>query len=277
LTFENSFLPCRVNFHFHSKVMFCAVGATLCGLFPVAAESTIAEPVAAAARSSGEENEAIPIKDVKRGQRVAIEGEVTRLRDTDEFVLSDPTGEIHVYIGWRNDMPVDVGDRVKVIGMADDDVVPGLRPEVYARMLILENGDRVNLRTGETLKPAEKSRVEADYEKATAAVPSASAEAERPVTPIREIQRGQRVRLQGKVTRIRDEDEFILSDDTGRVLVYIGWRNDLPVEVGDEVTVIGRADDDVLPLMRPEIYASMLILPGGEQVNLRAGQSYRTQ
>jgi uncharacterized protein YdeI (BOF family) len=268
-----------VNFHFYTKVVLLMAGANLCGLFSVKAESpeANAEPVVAADKTPGDESVAMPIEDVRRGQRVTLEGEVTRLRDTDEFVLSDQTGKINVYIGWRNDMPVDVGDRVKVIGMADDDVVPGLRPEIYARMVIFENGDRVNLRTGEILKPTEASKVEAEYEKTTAPVSLSQAEEERPVTPIGEVQRGQQVKLRGKVTRIRDEDEFILSDDTGRVLIYIGWRNDLPVEVGDEVTVIGRADDDVLPFIRPEIYARLLILPGGEQVNLRTGQSYRSE
>ncbi|MDV7393139.1 NirD/YgiW/YdeI family stress tolerance protein, partial [Arthrospira platensis SPKY1] len=67
------------------------------------------------------------VEDVRRGQRVTLRGEVVALADEDEFILADETGRIRVYIGWRNDMPVDVGEVVTVVGMADDDVVPGMR------------------------------------------------------------------------------------------------------------------------------------------------------
>ena len=42
------------------------------------------------------------------------------------------------------------------------------------------------------------------------------------ITAIREITRGAHVTLQGKVTRILDDDEFRLEDDSGSVRIYIG-------------------------------------------------------
>jgi uncharacterized protein YdeI (BOF family) len=92
------------------------------------------------------------------------------------------------------------------------------------------------------------------------------------MTAISEVRRGQRVTLRGEVQRIRDEDEFTLKDSTGRIKVYTGWKNEMHVAEGDTVIVEGRADDDVIPLMRPEIYASALILANGDRVNLRTGQ-----
>jgi len=97
------------------------------------------------------------------------------------------------------------------------------------------------------------------------------------VTAISEVRRGQRVTLHGKVERIRDEDEFILSDESGKIRIYIGWKNDMPVDVGDRVTVKGRADDDVFPGMRPEVYATSLTLANGDQVNLRTGSVKRAE
>ena len=89
--------------------------------------------------------EVISITAVRRGQPVVLEGVVERLRDSDEFVLRDATGAIRVDIGWRNTMPVRPGDRVVVQGVADDDELPGLRPEVYANRIQLADGRIVDL------------------------------------------------------------------------------------------------------------------------------------
>ncbi|HKJ90922.1 MAG TPA: NirD/YgiW/YdeI family stress tolerance protein [Oceanipulchritudo sp.] len=96
-----------------------------------------------------------------------------------------------------------------------------------------------------------------------------------PVTPISKVRRGQEVTLLGRVDRIRDEDEFTLRDDTGKIKIYIGWKNEMPVSVGETVTVAGRADDDAFPGMRPEIYARAIILSNGDRINLRTGQTER--
>lgn len=62
------------------------------------------------------------------------------------------------------------------------------------------------------------------------------------------------VTVKGTVERIRDEDEFILKDETGSIQIYIG-PNTMPVSLGDEVTVKGMFDNDVV---KREIYAHEL-------------------
>lgn len=76
------------------------------------------------------------IEDLKRGNIVTVQGTVQRILDTDEFRLADNTGDIKVYIGWRNFVPVDVGDKVTVRGFVDD----GLFLEIYAREIIHSDG-----------------------------------------------------------------------------------------------------------------------------------------
>lgn len=86
-----------------------------------------------------------PINAVRRGQSVVVRGEVQRLRDTDEFILTDATGSIEVYIGWQNPMPVKPGQTVTVRGIADDDVVWGFRPDLYAHRIVLPDGATIDL------------------------------------------------------------------------------------------------------------------------------------
>lgn len=59
------------------------------------------------------------------------------------------------------------------------------------------------------------------------------------------------VTVAGTVESIRDEDEFILEDETGSIKIYIG-PNRMPVQVGDKVTVEGMLDNDII---KREIYA----------------------
>lgn len=93
--------------------------------------------------------EVTSIASVTRGRPVVIAGVVERLRDSDEFVLRDTSGAIRVEIGWRNAMPVRPGDRVVVAGVADDDVLPGFRPEVSADRIQLADGRVVELVHGD--------------------------------------------------------------------------------------------------------------------------------
>lgn len=88
------------------------------------------------------------------------------------------------------------------------------------------------------------------------------------ITSIGNIERGASVTLQGEVTRILDEDEFRLQDETGSVRIYIGWRNRVMVEVGEEVTVKGFVDDDLVAYFRPEIYAQQIIRADGDTIIL---------
>lgn len=76
------------------------------------------------------------ISDIKRGSTVTVQGTVERILDTDEFRLADESGDIVVYIGWKNVVPVDVGEQIAVKGFVDDD----LFLELYAREIIHGDG-----------------------------------------------------------------------------------------------------------------------------------------
>ena len=95
------------------------------------------------------------------------------------------------------------------------------------------------------------------------AVPAALA---KEVTKIEDIERGASVTLEGEVTRILDEDEFRLQDETGSVRIYIGWRNRVTVAVGETVTVTGFVDDDLVSYFRPEIYAQQVVRQDGTTI-----------
>lgn len=81
------------------------------------------------------------------------------------------------------------------------------------------------------------------------------------VTAVDDLRPGAAVMVKGTVERITDEDEFVLADASGRVLVYIG-PNAMPVREGERIVVSGRVDDDG-PL---EIYAAEITLDGGRTV-----------
>ena len=92
-----------------------------------------------------------------------------------------------------------------------------------------------------------------------AAVPGSATSADRPLTPIGDLQRGTMVTVAGVVERITDEDEFRLSDATGTVRVYVG-PNWVGEAVGEAVTVDGFVDDDP---GRMAIYARSLTRADG--------------
>jgi uncharacterized protein YdeI (BOF family) len=81
-----------------------------------------------------------------------------------------------------------------------------------------------------------------------------------PLVPIADAKRGTFVTLEGEVTRILDEDTFRLSDETGRIRVYIG-PNRMPVRPGERVSLTGFVDDDFGPR---EVYAETLTAEDGE-------------
>ena len=74
---------------------------------------------------------------------------------------------------------------------------------------------------------------------------------------------GQNVTLTGQVERITDEDEFLLRDPTGTVLVYVG-PNRVPAAQGEHITVFGVVDDDG-PL---EVYATAITRADGTMIDL---------
>lgn len=92
-------------------------------------------------------------------------------------------------------------------------------------------------------------------------LPTGAALAE--TTAIGDLRRAMQATVEGTVTRITDEDEFVLRDATGQIRVYIG-PNPLPVGVGDTVRVAGFVDDD----LRMELYADAITLADGRVVSL---------
>ncbi len=88
------------------------------------------------------------------------------------------------------------------------------------------------------------------------------------VTKIEDIQRGASVVLQGKVTRILDDDTFRLWDETGSVVVHIGLRNRVMVQVGEEVTVKGFVDDALPGYFRREVNAQEIVRGDGTRILL---------
>ncbi len=87
------------------------------------------------------------------------------------------------------------------------------------------------------------------------------------VTPIAEVQRGTMVTVAGVVDVIVDDDEFILSDETANIPVYVGPATP-PVELGEPVTVRGFVDDELVL----ELYAHEITRADGTVVQV--GQRY---
>lgn len=117
----------------------------------------------------------------------------------------------------------------------------------------------------ETALPPVPERVAAD---APVEVPNETRSSGDSITRIEDVHPGAPVQLQGTVTRILDEDEFRMEDETGSIRVYIGWRNRVPVEVGEEVRVRGVVDDDLVGAFRPEVYASEIVRADGTVIQL---------
>jgi hypothetical protein len=91
------------------------------------------------------------------------------------------------------------------------------------------------------------------------------------ITAIDLLERGMTATIKGEVTRILDEDEFRIADQTGSVRVYIGWKNRVNIQVGETVTVRGFVDDDLVSYFRPELYAFEIIREDGTVIKLQQG------
>jgi len=64
-----------------------------------------------------------PIADLRPPQLVRISGVVQQLHDDDGFYLTDSSGRVLVETGppWYQPMPVQVGERITVLGLLDDE------------------------------------------------------------------------------------------------------------------------------------------------------------
>lgn len=83
----------------------------------------------------------VPITKAPRGQPVTLSGKVMRITDSDAFRMKDETGVVTVYVG-PNDVPVEVGEVVTVMGALEE----GFPPEFVARALRREDGSEVSFR-----------------------------------------------------------------------------------------------------------------------------------
>lgn len=199
--------------------------------------------------------EITPVAELTRGAKVTVQGVVSRIPDDDEFRLRDSTGSVLVYIGWKNKMPVKVGDTVLVRGVVDDDLKTQFRPEINATKITRKDGTGIDLKKRAT--------------KAQKSVAPKTSVSVMDFTPIGELERGMSAVIKGKVTRILDLDEFRIEDSTGSIRVYIGWKNSLVSSLGEELIVKGVVDNDLMSFFRPEFYASEIKRQDGTVLKLQ--------
>ncbi len=103
----------------------------------------------------------------------------------------------------------------------------------------------------------------------------AESEDELDIREIASVRRGEFVAVRGEVVRFREEDEFRIRDESGRIDIYIGQGNFSrpPFSLGDTVTVLGWVDDDILDFPK-DIYATELILADGTVLAVRYNRDW---
>lgn len=97
----------------------------------------------------------------------------------------------------------------------------------------------------------------------------AAQEQDEVITALGELRRGEYVVVQGEVTRMRDSDEFVIEDGSGRAEIEVRGGMGRPAfRAGDTVTVRGWVDDDWIDIPR-EIYAVEIELADGTVIEVR--------
>lgn len=86
------------------------------------------------------------------------------------------------------------------------------------------------------------------------------------ITNIEDLRQEQTVTISGEVTDIvgdADDNEWVVTDDTGSVVVDAGslWEEAIDVSVGDLLTVVGELDED-------EFDAFTVILDDGTEIEI---------
>ena len=92
--------------------------------------------------------EVMSIGELKPDMSATIEGKVVRVLDEDEFLLKDETGSIEVYIGWKNKISFQSGEKLTVQGVVDDDDDDDdshSELEFYAAVITREDGSVIEL------------------------------------------------------------------------------------------------------------------------------------
>ncbi len=149
-----------------------------------------------------------------------ISGTVTSVSD-DEFILEDSTGEVLVdaenFLESEGNLDLSVGQEVTVVGDLDD-----------------EDFDARSITSADASQPSP---------------PLTDDDSSSTVTNISDLIPGDDnvQTISGTVTSVSD-DEFILEDSTGEVLVdaenFLESEGNLDLSVGQEVTVVGDLDDE---------------------------------
>lgn len=225
-------------------VTVAAVG-WLAGAFGGNTQAVVSTPQSTDPQASVSADGVTPIANLQRNQVVTIQGVVEAIRDEDEFVLQDSTGSVTVWTGGMM-FPVAPGENLTVTGFVDNDIIL----EVYAQEITRESGEVTAV-----TRPGGDSGEAAQATEAPQSTPAGD------LTPIGSLVRGSFVTIAGSVDRVTDEDEFFLRDDTGSVKIWTGGVF-FPVAQGDQVTVRGFVDEDLLM----EVYAQEIITESGEVI-----------
>jgi uncharacterized protein YdeI (BOF family) len=163
----------------------------------------------------------VAIRNLRPGRQQTIQGRVVRLIDDDDFVLRDRTGRILVDVDLDDRrLPLRAGDSVRVVGRLDRDDF-----DFDARRLVRPNGTVLFNRR------------------------SASTQGRRSLGPLTEQSQLAPVAslqiLSGTVERLVDEDDLILHDADGQVLVDLDLDDRfLLLQPGDGVNIVGRFDPE---------------------------------
>jgi uncharacterized protein YdeI (BOF family) len=101
----------------------------------ITATSSSTEPGPSKPSALATDKEITSIAELQRNTIVYVAGEVTRIADEDEFVLTDRSGEIKVFTG-NTFFAVELGEILVVRGFVDD----GPFQELYAQEILHEDG-----------------------------------------------------------------------------------------------------------------------------------------
>ncbi len=85
------------------------------------------------------------------------------------------------------------------------------------------------------------------------------------ITNISDLRSYSEATIKGEIVRIVDEDEFRIKDESGKIKVYTGWKNNLKVKTGEKITVKGYLDGGIFR----EFYATEITLKSGERITLK--------